>query len=321
MANSVLILGANGRLGQVLVQAFAQAGWVVQGQVRRDPVGARGDAMKWLRLGLEEPRALAEAARQADVVVHAVNPPYTAWQAQALPLLRAAIATARELRALLMFPGNVYNFGAGMPERLEESTPQQPTARKGCIRVRMEEALREAARGGLRTAIIRAGDFFGGPGRGSWFDLVIAQSLPQGKVVYPGRTDAVHAWAYLPDLARTFQLIAAQRAMLAPYAVLHVPGHAVDGETFLRGLERAARRVGTLPAGVPLKRAHLPWALLRVGGLIVPMWRELAEMRYLWDVPHRLSGERLAALIGTVPLTRLEQALEEALGELFRRRA
>jgi nucleoside-diphosphate-sugar epimerase len=317
MANSVLILGASGRLGQVLVQAYAQAGWVVQAQLRGATPRAGAGTVKWLRMGLEAPRALAEAAGQADVVVHAVNPPYTAWQAQALPLLRAAIATARELNALLMFPGNVYNFGAGMPERLEESTPQQPSSRKGRIRVRMEEALREAARAGLRTALIRAGDFFGGPGRGSWFDLVIAKSLQQGKVVYPGRTDVVHAWAYLPDLARTFTLVAAQRAMLAPYEVLHFPGHAVDGEWFLRGIERAARRAGVLGEGLPLKRAHLPWGLLRMGGLVVPMWRELAEMRYLWDVPHRLSGERLSALIGAVPSTPLEQALEETLVGLF----
>ena len=107
--------------------------------------------------------------------------------------------------------------------------------------------------------------------------------------------------------------VAAQRAMLPPYEVLHFPGHAVDGESFLRSIERAARRAGVLGEGVPLKRAHLPWGLLRMGGLVVPMWRELAEMRYLWDVPHRLSGERLSALIGALPSTPLEQALGETL--------
>jgi nucleoside-diphosphate-sugar epimerase len=181
----------------------------------------------------------------------------------------------------------------------------------------MEEALREAARGGLRTAIVRAGDFYGGPGRGAWFDLIMVKSLPQGKVVYPGRTDAVHAWAYLPDLARAFALVAARRAALAPYEVLHYPGHAVDGATLLRGIERAARRTGVLPSGVRLRRGGMPWGLLKVGGLVVPMWRELAEMRYLWDVPHRLSGDRLSQLLETVPATPLEVALEATLVELF----
>jgi hypothetical protein len=66
-----------------------------------------------------------------------------------------------------------------------------------------------------------------------------------------------------------------------------------------------------------MQRGTLPWPMLKLGGLVVPMWRELAEMRYLWDVPHRLSGERLAKLIGRVPSTPLEQALEETLTGLF----
>jgi nucleoside-diphosphate-sugar epimerase len=317
MASSVLILGANGRLGQSLVRAFLDSGWSVHGQVRRDAPGSANAAVRWLRIGLDEPARLAEAARGADVVVHAVNPPYPAWHTQALPLAQSAIATARALNALLMFPGNVYNFGAGMPELLTESTAQEPTSRKGRVRVRIEEALREAARAGLRTAIVRAGDFYGGPGRGAWFDLIIVKSLQQGKVVYPGRTGVVHAWAYLPDLARAFAMVAAQRAALAVYEVLHFPGHAVDGEALLRGIERAARRSGVLGAGVPLRRAGLPWGLLRAGGLVVPMWRELAEMRYLWDVPHRLSGDRLASLLRPIPATPLEHALEETLTNLF----
>jgi nucleoside-diphosphate-sugar epimerase len=317
MADSVLILGAGGRLGQALVRAFSEAGWLVHGQARHEPPAGAPASVKWLRMGLAEPTRLAESVRHADVVVHAANPPYTAWHTEALPLAQRAVRVATELRALLMFPGNVYNFGRGMPQVLLEQTPQAPTARKGRVRVAIEEALREAARAGLRTVTVRAGDFFGGLGRGAWFDLVMVKSLPQGKVVYPGRTDVEHAWAYLPDLARAFALVAGQRAALPPHEVLHFPGHAVDGETFLRSLERAARRSRVLRPTVPLQRGGMPWGVLKLGGLIVPMWRELAEMRYLWDVPHRLSGERLARLVGPVPSTPLEEALERALLQLF----
>ena len=45
-----------------------------------------------------------------------------------------------------------------------------------------------AARGrrGLRSLVLRAGDFFGGEGRGVWFDLVVARDVAKGKVCYPG---------------------------------------------------------------------------------------------------------------------------------------
>jgi nucleoside-diphosphate-sugar epimerase len=317
MAKSVLVLGANGRLGQALTRAFDTAGWAVKGQIRRDPPAGAPPAAKWLREPLAEPARLAEAAGSADIVVHAVNPPYPAWHTQGLPLAQQAAAAARALGALLMFPGNVYNFGAGMPELLVETTPQLPTSRKGQVRVHVEEALREAARSGLHTVVVRAGDFFGGPGRGAWFDLVLLKSLPQGKVVYPGPTDRVHAWAYLPDLARTFVLLAERRAALAQFEVIHFPGHALDGETLLQAVQRAAHRVGVIGGGVRLRRGSLPWPLLQIGGLVVPMLRELAEMRYLWRVPHRLSGERLAGIVGEIPATPLATALEDTLRELF----
>jgi nucleoside-diphosphate-sugar epimerase len=317
MSKIALVIGANGRLGQVLTSAFLGGGWRVLAQVRRAPTRPAEPGLQWLQAPIGDPAALAEAARAAAVVVHAANPPYTRWPAEAMPLARNAMDTARRLNAVLMFPGNVYNFGAGMPETLTETTPQEPTARKGRIRVQIEEAMREGARSGLRVVVIRAGDFFGGPGRGSWFDLVIAKSLRQGKAVYPGRMNVVHAWAYLPDLARTFVLAAERRADLSVFETLHFPGHAPTGRGLLECMERSARRVGLLGQRASLRRGGMPWTVLRVAGLVVPMYRELAEMRYLWNVPHRLAGERLASLVGAVPTTPLDDAMDATLRELF----
>lgn len=317
MSGSVLVIGANGRLGRVLCAAFAAQGWKVVGQIRRDPARDAPAGVVWVRESLDDPAALATAAGAADVVVHAVNPPYTRWRTEALPLARKAIETAKRLGAVLMFPGNVYNFGAGMPALLVESTPQQPTTRKGRIRVQIEQAMREAAQAGLRVAIVRAGDFFGGPGRGSWFDLVVVKALRSRRVVYPGRTDRVHAWAYLPDLARAFVMVAQQRAGLAPFEVLHFPGHAPTGSQLVASIAASARRLKLISEDAQVKVGNLPWPLLHVGGLVAPGWRELAEMRYLWDVPHRLSGERLGALVGALPATPLDQAMDETLRGLF----
>jgi nucleoside-diphosphate-sugar epimerase len=136
-------------------------------------------------------------------------------------------------------------------------------------------------------------------------------------VIYPGRTDVVHAWAYLPDLGRAFVQVAEQRARLAPLEVLHFPGHALSGAELVRCIGASAGRLGLVASATQLRCGVMPWPLIRLGGVVVPMWRELAELRYLWDVPHRLSGERLAKLIGTVPHTPLESALDEALRQLF----
>ena len=168
---------------------------------------------------------------------------------------------------------------------------------------------------GLRSVVIRAGDFFGG-GTGSWLDLAIVKALAKGKLVYPGPLDRAHAWAYLPDLAQAFVAVAG-RSDLPAFTRLHFAGHAPTGAEFLAAVERAAQVLGVAPAG-GLRRGSMPWGLIRAGGLLVPMWREIAELRYLWEVPHRLSGERVANLGGEIARTPIERALDETLRELFK---
>ena len=82
----VLVLGANGRLGAAAVQAFAAAGWAVRAQARRAPAALPRGATH-VALPLDDAAGLAAAAAGAKLVVYAVNPLYTQWQTQALPLL------------------------------------------------------------------------------------------------------------------------------------------------------------------------------------------------------------------------------------------
>lgn len=305
---TVLVLGANGRFGAAACEAFSAAGWQVIAQARR--VAGLGVGRP-LQAGLGDLDLVCAQAREAKVVVYAVNPPYTAWAREALPLLRQGIAIAERLGARLMIPGNVYNFGASMPGLLREDTPQRASTRKGRIRIRMEAELEAAAARGLRSTVLRAGDFFGA-GRGTWIDLAIAKRLTEGRLVYPGPLDMPHAWAFLPDLARTFVALA-QRSDLPPFARLHFAGHTLTGRELLEALQRAAASIGIDPPAGGYRVSGMPWLALRALGLVVPMARELSEMAYLWRVPHALDDRALRALIGELPATPVDEALAAAL--------
>jgi nucleoside-diphosphate-sugar epimerase len=308
-----LVLGANGRFGQAAVAAFAQAGWRVLAQVRRAPAQPLPAGAAALALPLSDADALAAAAAGARVVVHAVNPPYTRWSQEALPAARQGMALGQRLGARFMLPGNVYNFGERMPALLRPDTPQRPSNEKGRIRCEIEAEMRARAAGGAPGVVIRAGDFFGS-GRGSWLDLVIVKSLAQRKLVYPGPLDRPHAWAYLPDLARAFVAVAA-RDDLPAFADLHFPGHTLTGAQLLAALERAAAGLGRVPAQ-GWRHGTMPWALIRAGGVFVPTWRAIAEMSYLWRVPHALDGHALTAAVGMLPATPIDTALRAALLDL-----
>jgi nucleoside-diphosphate-sugar epimerase len=313
---TVLILGANGRLGCAAAQAFDRAGWNVLAQVRRLPASDLPATARVLRANLFDAEALAAHASAASVVVHAISPPYTRWEAEALPALDAGLEIAERLQAHFMLPGNVYNFGESMPPLLREDTAQRPSTRKGEIRMEMEARMaRRAARGGIAASVVRAGDFFGA-GQGNWLDRVILKSLRGGKLVYPGPMEVRHAWAYLPDLAGAFVRVAAQPAPCGLSATWNFSGHTLTGRELLAAIENAASSLGITPAR-PFRHARMPWGLIRAGGVVVPMWRELAAMAYLWNVPHGLDGTRLNALEGfSAPTTPLATALVASLRAL-----
>src|SRR5262245_58764173 len=265
MSGRILILGAAGRLGHAAAEAFRDAGWSVDALVRP---GAAARAPKGTNvLEVLARDAAIEAARGADVVLHALNPPYTQWHTLALPLAYVAIDAAEAAGATLLCPGNVYNFGVGMPPVLDENTPMRPTTRKGRLRVEMEQRIREATERGMRAVVLRAGDFFGG-GRGAWFDLVITKDLDEGRVTYPGPLDVVHEWAYLPDLAQAFVRIADKRATLPAFAHFGFPGHAVTGNELAAAIGKALGRE------FAVKR--MSWWLIHALRPVMGMSRELS---------------------------------------------
>jgi nucleoside-diphosphate-sugar epimerase len=305
VANRILVLGAAGRIGHAAAEAFRDAGWNVVSFVRP---GASGRAPRATEIVESVERSVVVAAAQgADVVLHALNVPYPQWRAAALPLAYVAIEAAEAAGATLLFPGNIYNYGAGMPEVIDEATPMRPTSRKGRIREAMELRMREAADRGMRTVILRSGDVFGG-GRGSWFDLVIAKDVERGRMTYPGPLDVVHEWAYLPDLAAAMVRLADRRATLGAFETFGFAGHVITGRELVDVIARAAR------LDVRVKRMR--WWMVKTVGQIFAMGRELAEIEYLWRVPHRISGEKLKSLIGELPHTPLDQAIAASLRKL-----
>jgi nucleoside-diphosphate-sugar epimerase len=303
--STILVLGAAGRLGRTVAEAFVAAGWRVKGLVR-----AKNGAPSRLPAGVEavvadatNREAVIAAAHGVDVIFHGLNPLYTEWENTVLPMGDVVIAAARASGATILFPGNVYNFGANMPATLTSTTPEAPTTSKGRLRQQLEQRLRDAAVDGVRTIVVRAGDFFGGTGPGTWVDLAVLKD--DGVITWPAADlDVVHAWAYLPDLAATFVQVAAARAALQPFEVFCFEGHNVSGAEFIAALDTAIQQAGQPPR----RRKTMPWWAMGLISPFVPMVKAIREMRYLWTTPHALVDDRLARLPGAVPRTPLVEA-------------
>ncbi|HXV01095.1 MAG TPA: NAD-dependent epimerase/dehydratase family protein, partial [Caulobacteraceae bacterium] len=280
---TALIIGAAGSFGAHAMCALLRHGWNVRA-LARDPADAARRAgvmtpVEWVKGDAMIEAEVIAAAKGASVIVHAANPPkYQRWRQLALPMLASSIAAAKASGARLILPGAVYNFAPDAGTRIAEDAPQAPVTRKGKVRVEMEEMLRAAAAEGVKSLVLRAGDFFGPAAPNS--GLIWLTTRKAGRVTGVYRTGPVgHAFAYLPDLAETLARLLDREAALADVEVFHFAGNWLAGDD---ALGHAVRRVTGDPR-IPIKA--FPWAMVYAAAPFVPMLREMAEMRYLWTKP------------------------------------
>jgi len=288
MANDIVILGVNGHLGAAAAAGFVAAGWRVTGVARRQTRALAG--LRFVAGDAGSIEDLRRAIGDASVVLHALNLPYDKWTGGRLERQTENVlaAVGREGRTLL-FPGNIYSYAAGAGV-LTPDTPQVPQTPRGAIRLRVEALLHDAAaRGDIQALILRAGDFYGPGSRGDWFDQVILRSIGRGRISLIGTPGVGHAWAYLPDLARGFERLAALRRTLGPCESFHFAGHFVTPEVLGQALQ------AVLPEA---RLTRFPLALLHLAGLFDAATRGVARMDYLWRVPLELRDPRFSALLG-----------------------
>jgi nucleoside-diphosphate-sugar epimerase len=306
---TALIVGATGGIGGEIATALLRRSWRVRALTRRSVDVARQGrpGIEWIRGDAMVAADVAAAADGSHIIFHGANPPrYENWAGLALPMLESSITAAKASGARIIFPGTVYNFGPDAFPLLSERSPQRPLTRKGQIRVDMERRLEAAASTGVRTLIVRAGDYFGPHAGNSWFSQgLISSGRPVRSIAYPGPHSVGHSWAYLPDVAETIaQLIERD---LAAFEVFHFRGH-----WFEHGVQiaEAVRRVVGNPR-LPIR--SFPWWAVYAASPFVAMFREMIEMRYLWREPLKLDNAKLIAFLGSEPHTPIDQAIVTTL--------
>jgi len=308
---TALVIGATGGVGGAVAERLLAEGWRVRA-LNRDPERARRapgrPGLEWVTGDAMIEADVVAAARDVQLLVHGANPPaYRNWAGLQLPMLNASIAAAKAADARLVFPGTVYNYGPDAFPNLTEASPQHPVTRKGAIRVQMEAALaRASAEDGLRVLIVRCGDFFGPKPGNNWLSQgLVKAGKPISAVSYPGPFEVAHSWAYLPDVAEVMVRLALDEANLAPFETFHMRGHTQTGTELVAGLEAAAGR--------KLAVSRLPWFAIRAMAPFNETFREMLEMRYLWEGPVLLDNTKLVARLDAEPHTPLADALRTAL--------
>lgn len=285
MRKTVLILGSNGRFGRNAKCSFSWAGWDVRTYDRRVDT-------------------LPDAAWGADLIVNAWNPAYPDWARDVPKLTAQIIDTAKDTGAAVLIPGNIYNYGTDLLQILTEDTPHRATNPLGRIRIEMEQAYKSA---GVKTIILRAGDFIDTQNSGNWFDRIITAKAHKGRIDYPGNPDIPHSWAFLPDVTDMAACLAGRLDALDIFTQLNVPGFTLTGHQLAEAIARVT--------GKPQKLHQMSWLPIQLARPVWPLAKHLLEMRYLWDTPHQIGSNKIDTLLPGFQMTPLESALEASLPE------
>ena len=317
LPQTVLILGARGRLGYACVRAFAQAGWQVVAQVRADSMlpnvtgnqGADGIQVHWVAADIDDAKVWKACARRwggIAVVINALAPKFTirTWARELPCLTQTGIDAARLLQARLIHPLSILSAGAALPCIWLESAglPPAATSALAILRLATEQQLAHAAQQGVRICTLRTGTFYGHSGWG-WVSTAIAKDLRKGRMDWLGPYDVATPWAYVPDVAQTMVAIAQQHQDLPVWAPLHFAGHVVTGQDWAQALQTVASGQRWIASGKALRCGRVQWWMWQPAAWLSPSIRALSAMEYVWRTPHSLDNTHLRQWIGSEPRT------------------
>lgn len=289
-----MIIGA-GPVGSALAARLSGEGKRVRVLTRsgRSPDVADVDAVA---VDASDTQALTAQVDGADVLYNCANPgSYQHWQKQWPPLAASILTAAERTGAVLITVSNLYGYGP-VTEPMTRATTLRPTDPKGQIRARMwTDALAAHQAGRARVAEVRASDYVGPTlPISSGLLAMYAQSTLQGKPAWVfADPDQPHTWTAIDDVAATLAAVGTQEeAWGSAWIVPSNPPRTV--REALTDLHRHAGR------DEPRLR-KVPRGVLRAGGIVVPVLREVAGVLYQFDAPFVADGAETSTALGIEP--------------------
>ena len=202
---NVLVIGASGFLGGGAARALQASGAAVWATARNESTRERVEAsgFRAVSADVEKPDELAKAAALADAVVYAV----------ALSSAEAEVIEARALSAIvralggtdkaLLYTSGVWYYGPTGDRVADETTPPNPLP-TAAARPRLEKLVLDAARAGVRSAVIRPGYVYGNGQGLSAFFVQSARESGAAKVI----GDGANHWpvVHVDDLGELYAL-------------------------------------------------------------------------------------------------------------------
>jgi len=308
MKSEILILGSTGSIGYafadnliskkipftVLVRDTAKASNLFKGNVLVEII--QGD--------VQDLALLKSISKDKNVIFHGINYPYNKWFGNMDTATEKVIEAASQNGAMIIFPGNVYNYG-NLP-LIHEDSPQNPCTRKGTLRVELEKMLYDAAYAGkCKVLNVRLPDFWGPNVLNDGIKPIFMNALNKKALPWSSKADIPHQMVFTKDAAEMMVRLM-QKGVVKPYENYNYGGYI---HPTLKGFLNQISRL----ANAPEKIQVYPKWLFSVLGIFMPVMKEVKEMLYLFENSVILDDNKVRKLFPDFKETPLNEAITETL--------
>jgi nucleoside-diphosphate-sugar epimerase len=203
----VFLTGATGYIGTAVADRLRAAGHEISGLARSDAAAARLTAagIRPVRGDFSDPASVGSAARAADAVISLATTYDPGIDGPAIDAILNALAGSNKP---FIYTSGIWSHGDTGDKVVDESTPPQPAALVQW-RQAVEDRVREGAKRGIRTVIIRPAIVYG---RGGGIPAGFVQSArEEGAARYVGSGKNRWPFVHVDDLADLY-LLALERA-------------------------------------------------------------------------------------------------------------
>jgi nucleoside-diphosphate-sugar epimerase len=203
----VFLTGGTGYIGTAVADRLRSAGHDLTGLARSDAAAARLSAqgIRPVRGDFSDPATVGSAAHEADGVISLATTYNPAIDGPAIDAVLDALAGSDKP---LIYTSGIWSHGDTGGAVVDETTPPQP-AELVRWRVGVEDRVREGARRGIRTVVIRPAIVYG---RGGGIPAGFVQSArAEGAARYVGTGKNRWPFVHVDDLADLY-LLALERA-------------------------------------------------------------------------------------------------------------
>lgn len=305
------ILGAGGPVANALTRELQNNNETIR-LVSRRLIESKDKNTSWQKADLLNYDELLAASKGSEVIYLTAGLVYDKkiWAQQWPVIMSNYIQLGKETGARLIFFDNVYSYGLVNGPMLE-TTPYNPSSKKGEIRAKIATQLMDEAKAGnIKASIARGADFYGTEDVKGVLDVMLLDKLKKGqRPQWLGDVNKLHNFSYIPDMGKGMFLLGQNPS--SDNQIWHMPTTGpMKGIEFIK---MAAEIYGVQPKYMAANKF-----MLQLFGLFDKTTNELVEMYYQYNHDYNFNSDKFEKAFNYKPVT-YEQGLREMSQTLYKK--